>query len=155
MAGCCNHNNNFDGMSRSYKRVLYWIIAINGLMFLIEMSAGIGAQSQALQADALDFLGDTLTYGLSLWVIGKSLTLRSNVAMAKGVSLLLMAAWVTGSTIYRFFVTNSPDPMTMGTIAIRHLQPMLSVSCYYEITKTVMLMSVRSGYVAEMMQSAI
>ncbi|NRA84177.1 MAG: cation transporter [Gammaproteobacteria bacterium] len=118
MAACCNHNKNFDGMSNNYKRILYWIIAINALMFVVEMSAGIGAQSQALQADALDFLGDTLTYGLSLWVIGKSLTMRSNVAIAKGFSLLIMATWVTGSTIYRVFVTNSPDAMTMGTIAI-------------------------------------
>lgn len=105
-------------MSAAYKRILWWVIAINALMFMVEMSAGIGAQSQALQADALDFLGDTLTYGLSLWVIGKTLTIRSNAAMAKGVSLLVMACWVTGSTIYRLFVINSPDALTMGGIAI-------------------------------------
>lgn len=118
MAGCCGGNTNFDGMSAHYKRILWWVIAINGVMFIIEMSAGIGAQSQALQADALDFLGDTLTYGISLWVIGKSLTLRSNVALFKGYSLLLMALWVFGSTLYRFFVLGSPDAFTMGGIAL-------------------------------------
>ena len=87
-------------------------------MFFVEMSAGIGAQSQALQADALDFLGDTLTYGISLWVIGKSLTLRSNVALFKGYSLLVIALWVFGSTLYRFFVLSSPDAVTMGGIAL-------------------------------------
>lgn len=118
MAGCCSGNTNFDGMSKHYKRILWWVIAINGIMFLIEMSAGIGAQSQALQADALDFLGDTLTYGISLWAIGKSMTLRSNVALFKGVSLLIMALWVFGSTLYHFFVVSSPDAATMGSIAL-------------------------------------
>ncbi|WP_022942412.1 cation transporter [Psychromonas hadalis] len=118
MAGCCGGNTNFDGMSDHYKRILWWVIAINGVMFFIEMSAGIGAQSQALQADALDFLGDTLTYGISLWAIGKSLTLRSNVALFKGYSLLLMALWVFASTLYRFFVLGSPDALTMGGIAL-------------------------------------
>lgn len=118
MAGCCGHNKNFDGMSQQYKRILWIIIAINAVMFLVEMSAGIGAQSQALQADALDFLGDTLTYGLSLWVIGKAVSIRSNAAMFKGYSLLVMALIVFGSTIYRVFVINSPDAFTMGTIAI-------------------------------------
>jgi Co/Zn/Cd efflux system component len=118
MAGCCGGQSNFDGMSKSYKRILWWVIAINGVMFLVEMIAGIGAQSQALQADALDFLGDTLTYGISLWAIGKSVTLRSNVALFKGYSLLIMALWVFGSTLYRFFILSSPDAMTMGSIAI-------------------------------------
>jgi Co/Zn/Cd efflux system component len=118
MAGCCGGGSNFDGMNKSYKRILWWVIAINGVMFLIEMGAGIGSQSQALQADALDFLGDTLTYGISLWAIGKSLSLRSNVALFKGYSLLLMALWVFGSTLYRFIVFNSPDAFTMGVIAL-------------------------------------
>ncbi|MDP2562931.1 cation transporter [Psychrobium sp. 1_MG-2023] len=118
MAGCCGHNKNFDGMSAAYKRILLWIIAINASMFFVEMSAGISAQSQALQADALDFLGDTFTYGLSLWVIGKSIAVRSNAAIFKGISLFVIAAWVFGSTVYRIFVLNSPDAYTMGTIAM-------------------------------------
>lgn len=118
MAGCCNHNTQFDGTSARYRRILWVIIAINGLMFLVEMAAGIGAQSQALQADALDFLGDTLTYGISLWAIGKALSVRANVAIFKGVSLLLMALWVMGSTLYRIVFLNSPDPYTMGGVAI-------------------------------------
>ena len=42
------------------------------------------AGSQALQADALDFLGDTLTYGMSLAVIGLSLRVRATAALIKG-----------------------------------------------------------------------
>lgn len=118
MAGCCNAKHSFEGLSKKYKRILYWIIAINALMFMVEMSAGIGAQSQALQADALDFLADTFTYALSLWVIGKAIAIRTNAAIFKGVSLLLMALWVFGSTLYRLFVLNSPEAFTMGSVAI-------------------------------------
>ena len=118
MAGCCSGKCNFEGLSAAYKRALLWVIAINGLMFFVEMSAGVSAQSQALQADALDFLGDTFTYGVSLWAIGKSLTLRSNVALFKGYSLLLMALWVFSSTLYRFFVLGAPNAYMMGSIAL-------------------------------------
>ena len=68
---CCGANVRFDGLDPRYKRVLWTVIAINALMFVIEIAAGHLAGSQALQADALDFLGDTLTYGLSLAVIGR------------------------------------------------------------------------------------
>lgn len=83
----------FDGMDRRYKRVLWTVIAVNGAMFLTEMAAGELAGSQALKADALDFLGDTITYGLSLAVIGATLQTRAKAALLKGVSLSLMALW--------------------------------------------------------------
>ena len=62
----------FDGVDPRYKRVLWTVIGINGAMFVTEMIAGHLAGSQALKADALDFLADTVTYGLSLAVIGAS-----------------------------------------------------------------------------------
>ncbi len=71
MAGCsCSHDAKFDGLSVAYKRALWAVIAINAIMFLVEMSAGMLSGSQALKADALDFLGDTTTYAISLFVIG-------------------------------------------------------------------------------------
>lgn len=116
--GCCGHEQSFDGVSQTYRRILLIIIAINGLMFGVEMVAGWLSGSQALQADALDFLGDTISYAVSLWAIGKALSIRSRAAMAKGVSLALMAAWVTGSTLYKVLILNTPDALTMGTVAI-------------------------------------
>ena len=80
----------FDGVNPRYKRILWTVIGINGAMFVGEMVAGQLAGSQALKADALDFLADTVTYGLSLAVIGASLRTRATAALAKGVSLSLM-----------------------------------------------------------------
>lgn len=79
--------------------MLWTVIAINALMFVVELTAGVVARSQALQADALDFLGDTMTYGVSLAVIGMSLRLRAMAAIVKGLSLTLMGLWVLGSPI--------------------------------------------------------
>lgn len=118
MAGCCNNKADFTGLSPAYKRILLIVIAINAVMFLVEMLAGVKANSQALQADALDFLGDTLTYGISLWAIGKSLQLRSRVALFKGLSLLLMAIWILSSTLYKFWFIQTPDATMMGSVAI-------------------------------------
>jgi len=101
MAGCCGHDAKFDGVSDDYKRRLWVVIAVNATMFAIEMTAGHLAKSQALQADALDFAGDAMTYGISLAVIGASLRARTNAALFKGFSLLLMGLWVFGSTVYR------------------------------------------------------
>lgn len=116
MAGCCGSDAKFDGVSDDYKRRLWIVIAINATMFVVEMAAGQLAQSQALKADALDFLGDALTYGISLAVIGASIRARTNAALAKGFSLFLMGAWVFGSTVYRVFYVGVPEAEIMGII---------------------------------------
>jgi Co/Zn/Cd efflux system component len=115
---CCAANVRFDGLDPRYKRVLWTVIAINAVMFVVEIAAGHVAGSQALQADALDFLGDTLTYGLSLAVIGKSIPIRSYAALLKGVSLTLMGLWVFGSTAYHVLVLGVPRAEVMGVIGL-------------------------------------
>ncbi|MGH1575715.1 cation transporter [Planktotalea sp.] len=116
MAGCCGHDTKFDGVSDDYKRRLWIVITLNALMFFVEMTAGHLAKSQALQADALDFAGDALTYGISLAVIGASLRARTNAALFKGISLLLMGLWVLGSTVYRVFYVGVPTAEIMGFV---------------------------------------
>lgn len=118
MAGCCGHEARFDGLSSAYKRRLWMVIAINAAMFAVEMIAGQTAQSQALKADALDFLGDALTYGLSLAVIGATLRVRATAALLKGLSLMAMGLWVLGSTVYRLFYLGVPEAGIMGAIGV-------------------------------------
>lgn len=113
----CN-DAQFDGASETYKRILWIIVAINGLMFCVEIFAGFIADSTALKADALDFLGDTATYAITLLVIGKSLELRAKAALLKGLSLGAMALFVLGFTIYKVIVMGQPEPMTMGVIGL-------------------------------------
>lgn len=117
MAGnCCDEGVKFDGMSPTYKRILWIVIALNATMFTVEMIAGQTSGSKALQADALDFLGDTITYGVSMIAIGQSLLWRARAALAKGASLAIMGAWVLGSTLYNVIYPGVPEAMTMGII---------------------------------------
>jgi cation diffusion facilitator family transporter len=116
--GCCAASPKFDGVSPDYTRRLWLVIAINAAMFLAEMAAGTVAGSQALRADALDFLADATTYGISLAVIGASTRARSTAAVLKGTSLSLMAVWVLGTTAYHVFVAEAPKPEVMGAIGV-------------------------------------
>nr|WP_321457494.1 cation diffusion facilitator family transporter [uncultured Cohaesibacter sp.] len=117
----CKGNPVFDGVDKRYKAILWIVIALNGSMFLVELIAGRLAGSQALQADALDFLGDFLTYGISLAVIGMSLRTRSTAALVKGISLLGMGLWIFASTLYQILYLEVPRAELMGIISIMAL----------------------------------
>jgi len=115
-ADCCGSNTTFEGLSPDYRRRLWLVIALNATMFLVEMGAGALAGSQALQADALDFLGDATTYGISLAVIGASIQARARAAILKALSLTAMGLWVLGSTAYHVLVLGVPHAEVMGAI---------------------------------------
>ena len=77
MADCCcappQLNPDPHRGNVAYRRVLWAVLAINAVMFLIEIAAGLAAGSASLQADALDFLGDSANYAISLMVDGMAL----------------------------------------------------------------------------------
>ena len=116
MDACCGGNVTFEGLSADYKRRLWIVIALNAGMFVVETAGGALAGSQALQADALDFLGDALTYGITLAVIGAPLVWRARAALFKGLTLSLMGLWVFGATAYHVLVLGVPRAEVMGVI---------------------------------------
>jgi len=117
MNGCCNDDDvAFDGTSVAYRNALIAVIVINAGMFAVEAVAGFSAMSQALKADALDFLGDSVTYTLSLWAVSKSPAIRARAALFKGVSLGVMGIAVIGMTVYRVIIQGQPDGETMRLI---------------------------------------
>lgn len=116
MADCGCEETRFDGVSPAYRRALSAVIVINAAMFLIEITAGALGRSQALQADALDFAGDTATYALSLAVIGASLSVRSTASLIKGASLAAFALFVLVTTGLRFFGGATPEAPIMSGV---------------------------------------
>jgi len=119
MPACsCDNELKFDGVSRRYRAILWIVIGINAFMFLFETGASITADSMALRADALDFLGDSLTYGLTLLAIGHTLRWRAAAAMFKGITLLLMGLWVLGSTAWQVLILGVPDETIMGSVGL-------------------------------------
>ncbi|MFN3076276.1 MAG: cation transporter [Alphaproteobacteria bacterium] len=93
-------------------------LAINAGMFLVEGVAGIAARSSALQADALDFLGDAANYAISLFVLGKALRHRATASLLKGGTMGLFGLWVVGSTVRHFLDGTVPEAPVMGTIGV-------------------------------------
>jgi len=117
--GCCNEDEvMFDGASAAYKRALWAVIAINAVMFVVEMTMGFLGDSVALQADALDFFGDTATYTLSFIVIGMQVKARSSAAFFKGITLLLMGMFILGAALWRVYFESEPVAMVMSTVGI-------------------------------------
>jgi Co/Zn/Cd efflux system component len=113
-----DHDGAFTGQSTAYRRVLWAVIVINATMFVVEIIAGYASRSMSLQADALDFLGDTVTYALSLFVLTKPPRWRANAALFKGISLGILGAWVLGSTLWRVFSDSVPEPFLMGSVGL-------------------------------------
>jgi Co/Zn/Cd efflux system component len=87
-------------------------------MFLAEIGSGIAAGSASLQADALDFLGDTANYAISLGVAGMVLVWRARAALLKGITLLALALWVTGITAFQAWSGTLPKAEVMGVVGI-------------------------------------
>jgi len=75
-------------------RVLKTVLALNGTMFGVELTAGWLAGSSALLADSLDMLGDALVYGFSLYVLERSAVWRARAALAKGLVMLAFGVGV-------------------------------------------------------------
>jgi Co/Zn/Cd efflux system component len=91
-------------------------LAINGLMFAVEVIAGLAAGSASLQADALDFLGDTANYAISLIVVGMALRYRASAAMAKGITMAVFGLWVIATLIWHVVQGTLPSAFTMGVV---------------------------------------
>jgi len=98
-------------------RMILWIALIaNAAMFVVEIVAGIAADSRALQADALDFFGDAANYAISLGVAGMALSWRARAALFKAATMFAFGLWVIGYAVYGLAVGSSPEPQTMGLI---------------------------------------
>ena len=120
MSGCCDHDDIDEGalQVKSFRVVLWVVLLINGVMFFAEFSSAFFAGSVSLQADALDFLGDTVTYALTLMALGFSAKVRAKVALLKGVSLGLLGVWVYGQMLLYLFQGRIPSYEIMGVMGV-------------------------------------
>ena len=124
MPGCadCPSDQVADRASEPvFRRVLWVALLANFAMFIVELVASRLGDSMSLQADALDFLGDSANYAISLFVVGMALTVRAKASLFKGATMALFGAWVIGSAAYRAIVGSAPDPSTMGAVAVMAL----------------------------------
>lgn len=104
-----------------YKRALWIVVLLNLAMGAAEIVGGFIGRSQALKADALDFLGDgTITF-LGLLAIGWGAAARARAALVQSLFLGGLGIFVLVSTGYRVLVLESPEAEIMGAFGVAAL----------------------------------
>lgn len=110
------HNSSKENtyISSAYRRALWIVIILNTSFGIAEVIGGFIANSQALKADALDFIGDgTITF-LALLAISWSHKWRARSSLLQGVFVGLIGLAVLISTVYRVLILNIPEAEIMG-----------------------------------------
>lgn len=118
-SGCgCGSDVKFDGATPAYSRALAWVIAINLVGFVVVLIGGMVEGSASLSANALDFLADSATYAISLWAIGKSVSIRTGAALFKGLSLGAVALSVAGFAAWRAWTGAAPSGEAISALGL-------------------------------------
>jgi cation diffusion facilitator family transporter len=99
------------------KRALWIALALNAVMFVVEVSAGILVNSTGLIADGLDMLSDAAVYAIALAAIERSPRFKANAAMFSGIALLALGAGLLFEVIRRFLAGGSPEGPWMIAVA--------------------------------------
>jgi Co/Zn/Cd efflux system component len=83
------------------KHVLYWLLGINAVMFCVEITVGLYANSTALIADSMDMLADAIVYGIALYAVSRSLKHKANAALISGYFQLTLGILVIFDIVRR------------------------------------------------------
>jgi len=118
MSGCCDNDCAVDVVSGRQRKTLRIVLGINAVMFLVIAPAALYGRSTALLADSLDYLGDALTYGLSLYAVSRGAATKARVALFKGWLIFLAACAVGLQISYRLFVPSTPVFEVMGAFSL-------------------------------------
>ena len=111
------------------KKILWQVLSINFFFFVFEIIAGFISHSMGLVADSLDMLSDGIVYGLSLYVVSRSLQHKKTIAKISGYIQLILAILGFVEVIRRF----------MGSEEIPSFQTMIIVSFFALIGNAVSL----------------
>lgn len=123
---CCTVINSAD--DKRYQRVLQIALAANLLMFLMEVAAGWFAASTSLLADAMDFLGDSMNYGASLFALLLPTIWRSRAAFIKGLTMGSYGLVVVILASIGVFGERIPLASVMGWVSLLALAVNISVA---------------------------
>jgi Co/Zn/Cd efflux system component len=121
---CASHNHDPHGdptRQAAYRRVLWAALAINLGAFCVEIFASFAADSAALQADAMDFLGDSANYAISLIVVGMALRYRAMAALIKGLCMGALGLSVLATIAWHLAHGTTPEPLAMGAVGVAAL----------------------------------
>ncbi|MDH5720153.1 MAG: cation diffusion facilitator family transporter [Spirochaetia bacterium] len=117
MDDCCEDAAcGLDENQGRQKSALIIVLFINAVMFVVEITAGILANSTALLADSLDMLGDALVYSFSLYVIKRNDRWKAISALIKGGIMAAFGFFVLAQAVYKVIHPQTPVYETIGFI---------------------------------------
>ncbi|WP_445192816.1 cation transporter [Sphingomonas sp. Tas61C01] len=134
---CCASSTKDTTRDPRWRRALWIALGVNAAMFAAEIIAGVAGGSKALQADALDFLGDSANYAISLGVTGMVLAWRARAALLKGATLVLLGLYVLGTSLWAVWHGDVPHAEVMGIVGV--------VALFANASVALMLYRFRSG----------
>lgn len=114
----CTGDTQRAGRDPAYRRALWIVVILNVGFALIEIVAGFLSGSQALKADALDFLGDGSITFVGLLALAWAEAIRSRVALAQGLFLAALGVSVITMAIWRALNAVPPEADIMGGVGL-------------------------------------
>ena len=117
MSGC-DCDPDLEPGDRAQRRVLWLLLAINGVMFVAELGAGLLAQSSALVADSLDMLADASVYGLGLYAVGRAAQLKARTALFSGGLEVALGVLVLVEVALKLGLGSQPESLWMMAVGL-------------------------------------
>lgn len=119
MANCCKDKDcEIEALRGRQSSTLKIVLAINAVMFVVELAAGLISGSVSLLADSLDMLGDALVYAFSLYVVARGARMKAKAALLKGGIMAVFGVFVFGQAIYRIVFPYIPVFETIGVVGM-------------------------------------
>ena len=120
-----------------YRRALWIVVLLNAGFGVLEMTGGLVSGSQALKADALDFIGDGVITFLGIVALAWRAEVRARVALVQGLFLGALGLGVLVTSALRVAVAKQPDAEVMGVLG--------AVGLAVNLTAAAVLIPYRSG----------
>ena len=115
------------------KHVLYWLLGINALMFFVEITVGLYANSTALIADSMDMLADAIVYGIALYAVSRTLKHKANAALISGYFQLTLGLLIIFDIVRR--IVGEGEPHSWFMIGFGFVALIANVICLVLIRK--------------------
>jgi Co/Zn/Cd efflux system component len=114
-SGCCGNGLevNINQVNKKFKNALWIALILNFSMFIFENVQSLMSHSLSLRADAIDFLGDSANYFITLFVLNSAIKTRAKVSLLKAFSMFAFGVWILIEAFFRFQSDTIPNSFTM------------------------------------------
>jgi len=118
---------------QAQRKVLYWLLTINAVMFVVELSFGWVAESTSLIADSLDMLADAIVYGIGLYAVGRAISDKAKAALVSSYFQALLGCLILVDIVRRIIYGSEPVSMLMMSVGFVAL--LANIICLALISK--------------------